>query len=268
MDQKRLLLAISISLAIMVIFQVVIGKFLPHPAPSPAVTLSAAQHSAGTPQEAAAAGAPGTAQTAPAATGPRLAIDAPKLSGSIALTGAVLDDISLKDYHETISKTSPLVQILGRRDGNTPTYVQFGWDAVTPNIPVPGDSTIWTASAGTLTPAAPVTLSWDNHSGQIFQLVLSIDDDYMFTVHQQVINKSAAPVQLYPWSRVVRDYTPQEKTSYILHEGPLGVFNNTLKQLSYKSTKIKAPPPPAARPSPKPAMAAGSASPTNTGWRR
>jgi YidC/Oxa1 family membrane protein insertase len=237
MDQKRLLLAISISLAIMVIFQVVIGKFLPHPAPSPAVTLSAAQHSAGTPQAAAAAGAPGTAQTAPAATGPRLAIDAPKLSGSIALTGAVLDDISLKDYHETISKASPLVQILGRRDGATPTYVQFGWDAVTPNIPVPGDSTIWTASAATLTPATPVTLSWDNQAGQIFQLVLSIDDDYMFTVHQQVINKSAAPVQLYPWSRVVRDYTPQEKTSYILHEGPLGVFNNTLKQLSYKSTK-------------------------------
>lgn len=237
MDQKRLLLAISISLAIMVIFQVVIGKFLPHPAPSPAVTLSAAQHSAGTPQAAAAAGAPGTAQTAPAATGPRLAIDAPKLSGSIALTGAVLDDISLKDYHETISKASPLVQILGRRDGSTPTYVQFGWDAVTPNIPVPGDSTIWTASAATLTPATPVTLSWDNQAGQIFQLVLSIDDDYMFTVHQQVINKSAAPVQLYPWSRVVRDYTPQEKTSYILHEGPLGVFNNMLKQLSYKSTK-------------------------------
>ena len=237
MDQKRLLLAISISLAIMVIFQVVIGKFLPHPAPSPAVTLSAAQHSAGTPQAAAAAGAPGTAQTAPASTGPRLAIDAPKLSGSIALTGAVLDDISLKDYHETISKASPLVQILGRRDGSTPTYVQFGWDAVTPNIPVPGDSTIWTASAATLTPATPVTLSWDNQAGQIFQLVLSIDDDYMFTVHQQVINKSAAPVQLYPWSRVVRDYTPQEKTSYILHEGPLGVFNNMLKQLSYKSTK-------------------------------
>ena len=237
MDQKRLLLAISISLAIMVIFQVVIGKFLPHPAPSPAVTLSAAQHSAGTPQAAAAAGAPGTAQTTPAATGPRLAIDAPKLSGSIALTGAVLDDISLKDYHETISKASPLVQIFGRRDGGTPTYVQFGWDAVTPNIPVPGDSTIWTASAGTLTPATPVTLSWDNQAGQIFQLVLSIDDDYMFTVHQQVINKSAAPVQLYPWSRVVRDYTPQEKASYILHEGPLGVFNNTLKQLSYKSTK-------------------------------
>ncbi len=236
MDQKRLLIAISLSLAIMVLFQVVIAKFLPHPAPSPAQTISQAQHAAGTPQAAEAAGAPGTAQSAPA-SGPRLAIDAARLSGSIALTGAVLDDIQLKDYHETISKTSPLVQILGRRDGDKPTYVQFGWDAVTPNTAVPGDTTVWTASAPRLTPASPVTLSWNNGAGLVFQLVLAIDDNFMFTVHQQVINKSPAQVQLYPWSRVVRDYTPTETTSYILHTGPLGVFNNTLKEISYKSTK-------------------------------
>jgi YidC/Oxa1 family membrane protein insertase len=236
MDQKRLLLAISISLAIMVIFQVVIAKYLPHPAPSPAVTLTQAQQTAGTPQAAAAAGAPATGQSTPAASGPRLAIDAPALSGSLSLTGAVLDDVELKAYHETISKTSPLVQILGRRDSDKPTFVQFGWDGPA-GLAVPGDATVWTPSAKLLTPATPVTLSWDNKAGLIFQLVLSIDNDYMFTVHQQVVNHTAAPVQLYPWSRVVRDYTPTEKTSYILHEGPLGVFNNTLKQISYKTTK-------------------------------
>jgi YidC/Oxa1 family membrane protein insertase len=236
MDQKRLLLAISISLAIMVLFQVVIAKFLPHPAPAPAVTMTQAQATAGTPQAALAAGAPATAQTVPAATGPRLPIDAPKLSGSIALTGAVLDDIQLKDYHETISKASPLVQILGRRDGDKPTYVQFGWD-VPANTPAPADTTVWTASAASLTPASPVTLSWNNGAGLVFQLVYAIDDNFMFTVHQQVINKTAAVIKIYPWSRVVRDYTPVEKTSYILHEGPLGVFNNTLKEISYKTTK-------------------------------
>jgi YidC/Oxa1 family membrane protein insertase len=236
MDQKRLLLAISISLAIMVIFQVVIAKYLPHPAPAPAVTLTQAQQTAGTPQAAAAAGAPATGQSAPAASDPRLAIDAPALSGSISLTGAVLDDVELKAYHETISKTSPLVQILGRRDSDKPTFVQFGWDGPA-GVPVPGDATVWTPSANLLTPSTPVTLSWDNKAGLIFQLVLSIDNDYMFTVHQQVVNHTGAPVSLYPWSRVVRDYLPAEKTSYILHEGPLGVFNNTLKQISYKTAK-------------------------------
>jgi YidC/Oxa1 family membrane protein insertase len=238
MDQKRLLIAISISLAILLIFQFGVERFLPHPAPSPALTATQAANQAGTPQAAAAAGAPGTAQSTPAAAGPRLAIDAPKLSGSVGLTGAVFDDIVLKDYRETIAKNSPLVQIMGRRSGDKPYYAQFGWnDVAGSNIAVPGDSTVWTASANTLTPATPVTLSWDNGAGVIFQLVLAIDDNYMFTVQQQVINKTGAPISLFPWSRVVRDYTPDEQTSYILHEGPLGVFNNTLKEISYGTAK-------------------------------
>jgi YidC/Oxa1 family membrane protein insertase len=238
MDQKRLLLAISISLAIMVVFQVAIDKFLPHPAPTPAMTVSQTQTEAGTPQAAAAAGAPGTAQSAPAAAGPRLVIDTPNITGSLALTGAVLDDVRLKAYHETLDKNSPLVEILGRRDGDKPFYTQFGWtDPAGGNVAVPGDGTLWKASAATLTPDAPVTLSWDNGAGVVFQLVLAVDNDFMFTVHQQVINKTSAPIKIFPWSRVARDYLPAEKTSYILFEGPLGVFNGTLKQVSYSSTK-------------------------------
>jgi YidC/Oxa1 family membrane protein insertase len=238
MDTKRLLIAISISLGILVLFTVLQEKFLPHPAPAPALTASQAQAAAGTPQAAAAAGAPGTSQAAPVASGPRLAIDAPKLEGSIGLTGAVFDDIVLKDYHETISKDSPLVQIMGRRGGDKPYYAQFGWNPVSgSNIKVPDDSTVWTASAPKLTQASPVTLSWDNGAGLTFQLVISIDANYMFTVQQQVVNKTGAAVQLYPWSRVARDYTPVEPTSYILHEGPLGVFNNTLKEISYATAK-------------------------------
>jgi YidC/Oxa1 family membrane protein insertase len=242
MDQKRLLLAISISLAILVVFTVLQEKFLPHPAPSPALTAGQASQVANSPAATAAiapaAGAPGTSQTKPAAAGPRLAIDAPKLSGSIALTGAVFDDIVLKDYHETIAKTSPLVQIMGRRGGDKPYYAQFGWNAASGGTTaVPDDNTLWTASAATLTQGAPVTLSWTNPDGVTLQLILSIDANYMFTVQQAVINKSAAQVSLYPWSRVARDYTPVEQTSYILHEGPLGVFNNTLKEISYSSAK-------------------------------
>jgi YidC/Oxa1 family membrane protein insertase len=234
MDQKRLLLAISISLAIMVTFQVVMDKFFPHALPAPPPAMVAAPQSGAPP---AAAGAPGTAQTAPAAAGPRLAIDTPKIQGSLSLTGAVLDDVRLKDYHETESKSSPLVQILGKRDGAEPFFTQFGWDDAGSNTATPTDTTLWTASAPKLTPDAPVTLSWDNGAGVTFQLILTVDDNYMFTVQQLVINKSSSPVKLFPWARVVRDYTPTEKTTYILHEGPLGVFNNTLTELTYAKTK-------------------------------
>jgi YidC/Oxa1 family membrane protein insertase len=238
MEQKRLLLAIGISLAILFVFQFGVERFLPHPAPSPALTTQQASDVAGTPQAAIAAGAPATGQAAPAASGPRLAIDGPKMSGSIGLTGAVFDDIVLKDYRETIAKDSPLVQIMGRRASDKPYFAQFGWNpAPGDNIATPNDATVWTASAAALTPATPVTLSWDNGHGVTFQLLLSIDDNYMFAVQQQVINKTGAALKLFPWSRVVRDYKPVEQTSYILYDGPLGVLNGTLKQVSYSTVK-------------------------------
>jgi YidC/Oxa1 family membrane protein insertase len=236
MDQKRLMLAIALSLGIMLVFQFVIGKYLPHPAPGPSQTMAQAQQAAGTPQAAVAAGAPATGAPAPA-TGPRLTVDAPKFSGSVALTGALFDDVVLKNYHETIAPDSPLVQIMGKVGSKTPSYAQFGWTPAAAGTKVPDDSTLWTASAATLTPAEPVTLSWDNGAGLTFQLLVSVDDNYMFTVQQQVINHTAAPVSLFPWARVERDYKPIEQSSYVLFDGPLGVFNKTLTQEGYGKLK-------------------------------
>ncbi len=232
MDSKRLILALALSFGILAIFTVLQEKFLPHPAPSPAQT---AQQVAGTQQAALEAGAPGTAQSAPA-SGPRLDVDAPMLKGSVGLTGAVFDDVVLKDYHETIAKDSPLVQVMGRRGGTTPSYAQFGWTAPA-GVKVPDDNTVWTPSAQELTPATPVTLSWDNGQGLTFQLLLKIDDKYMFTVTQNVVNHGASAVTVFPWSRVVRDYKPKEQSSWVLFDGPLGVFNGTLKQEGYGALK-------------------------------
>ncbi len=233
MDQKRLILALVLSFAILGIFTVIQEKFFP--APSPAQTEQQAKQQAGTKQAAIMAGAPGTAQTAPP-SGPRLDVDAPLLKGSVGLTGAVFDDVVLKEYHETIAKDSPLVQIMGRRGGDAPSYAQFGWTAPA-GVKVPDDATLWTPSAPRLTPEAPVTLSWDNGQGLTFQLILAIDDKYMFTVTQNVVNHGAAPVTVYPWSRVVRDYRPKEESSWVLFDGPLGVFNGTLKQEGYAALK-------------------------------
>jgi YidC/Oxa1 family membrane protein insertase len=233
MDQKRLLLAIALSLGIMLVFQFAFQKFLPAPAPSQ--TVAQAQAAAGTPQAAIAAGAPATGAPA-AVSGPRLAVDADKISGSILLTGAIFDDVTLKNYHENIAKDSPLVQVMGRVGSKTPSYAQFGWTAAA-GVKVPGDATVWTASAPKLTPQTPVTLSWDNGAGLTFQLLLSVDDDYMFSVQQNVVNHTGAPVSVFPWSRVVRDYKPEDTGSYVLFDGPLGVFNGALKQIGYGSVK-------------------------------
>jgi YidC/Oxa1 family membrane protein insertase len=248
MDQKRLLIAIALSLGIMLAFQFVAQTYFPKPVqvgqtnnsttqPTDAPNV-AATTAAGSPVPAGSAiagAAPANAATI-TPKGPTLAIDAPRLTGSIALTGALFDDLSLRDYHETIAKNAPLVQLLSPPGGARPSYGQFGWNGPA-GVKVPDVSTPWHASAAALTPSSPVTLSWDNGAGLTFQLLLAVDDNYMFTVTQSVINHTGSAVDLYPWSRIVRDYKPADEGTQVLYVGPEGVFNNTLHQDGYKSLK-------------------------------
>ncbi len=232
MDQKRLFLAIAVSLAILLGFQVLIAPHLPKPAP-PTLALTA-EHPLATPRE----GPPGAGvPPAPAAEpsdAPRLKIVAPRLEGSFDLLGAKLDDLTLKDYREDISPNSPLVRLLEPRSGNHPYYIQYGWTAAAgETLKLPDNDTIWTASPGTLSPGKPVTLSWDNQAGITFQIGLTVDDDYMFSVSQTVRNATGQDVKLFPWSRIRRDYKPEISGYYVLFEGLLGVVDGTLQETSY-----------------------------------
>jgi YidC/Oxa1 family membrane protein insertase len=242
MDQKRLMLAIAISIAILLGFQFLVSPHLPHPpAPPPAHVASnqaTPDKNAATPAE----GPPGASKqsTQPAAPKnvPRLKIAAPRLQGSISLLGARIDDLVLTDYRETQDPNSPNVRLLEPLSDSQPYYVQYGWStAPGEDLKVPGNDTLWTASADTLSAGHPVTLSWDNGQGLTFQLVLSVDDDYMFSVRQAVKNATQAPVTLFPWARINRDYTPEVAGYYILFEGLLGVANGTLHETTYAKAK-------------------------------
>ena len=233
MDQKRLFLAITISVAILLGFQ-----FFGPKRPVPAVDTKE------TPTGQTAAPAlnpafPGTQPTPVAAPEqrdvPRLQIVAPKVEGSINLAGARLDSLVLRDYHEQVSKESPLVRLLEPRVDPQPYYVQFGWTG--DGVALPGPETLWSATPGDLAPGRPVTLSWDNKAGQVFQLVVSVDDNYMFGIDQKVQNNGTAAVQVYPWSRIRRDYKPVTAGYYILHEGLLGVLGGTLQEQTYDKAK-------------------------------
>src|ERR1700761_1660902 len=128
MDQKRLFLAIAVSLAILLGFQWLVAPHLPKPPPQQIAQTSASQsveqHPATMPQE----GSPGAA-VPPAAAAPRLKIDAPRVEGSLDLRGAKLDDLVLKDYREEIAPNSPLVRLLEPRSETHPYYIQYGWTA-------------------------------------------------------------------------------------------------------------------------------------------
>ena len=176
------------------------------------------------------------AAAAVAREAPRVKIDAPRVTGSISLVGARLDSLELDDYRETLAKNSPLVRLLAPRQDPQPTYVQFGWTG-RGRVKVPDQSTLWTASATTLTRAQPVTLRWDNGAGVIFEITYSIDDNYMFRAEQRVRNQSSVPVTVHPWSRVRRDYTPETGGYTVLHEGLIGWVGGRLHDVTYSSAK-------------------------------
>ena len=244
MDQKRLLSAIVLSLAILLGWRFLVAPYLPHaPVPAPATVADTHQPlpSPATPRE----GGPdeGTAAAkAPPRNAPRLKIAAARVSGSVSLLGARIDDLVLDDYRDTIDPNSPRVRLLEPRKDGEPYFVQYGWLPAAGTDPgkLPDADTVWKASADTLRTGQPVTLSWDNGAGLTFQITLAVDDNYMFTVTQSVHNATGAPVSLYPYARIRRDFEPKGSSYYILFEGLLGVVDGTLHEDKYSSAKSTA----------------------------
>ena len=240
MDQKRLFLAFGLSALIFLAFEAFMPK-PPRPLPTEVAANAAATQTQTAPRPSDTVGAvpqdAGAAPVAPPANSPKLKIEAARVEGSISLLGGRIDNLVLRDYRETIEPNSPLVRLLEARGDPQPTYAQFGWTA-DGGVRVPDpNTTLWAANSDTLSSGKPVTLSWDNGAGLVFQQVISIDDNYMFTVVQSVRNTGTAPASVTPWSRIRRDYTPQVSGYYILHEGLLGVFDKRLKEVKYADAK-------------------------------
>jgi len=161
----------------------------------------------------------------------RVQIITPSLHGSLSLVGGRIDDLTLSKYHEKLDKTSPPIVLLSPSGSSNAYFADYGW--IGEGIALPSATTLWSASSKTLSPDRPVTLSWNNGQGLIFKRTYSIDENYMFKVHQSVENKGAVPVTLHPYALMSRHGMPEVTGFYILHEGLLGVFDETLQEIDY-----------------------------------
>jgi YidC/Oxa1 family membrane protein insertase len=169
------------------------------------------------------------------ALSPRIVIDTPSLKGSIALKGGRIDDLTLMDYRETVEPGSPNVVLLSPAGGPLPYYADYGWAGADKDLVLPTADTLWTAAnSGALTPQSPVTLAYDNGKGLKFTRTITVDDKYMFTVTDAVTNSSAAPVAISPYGLVYREQIPPKTSYWILHEGLIGVFDESYEPLTYK----------------------------------
>ncbi len=166
------------------------------------------------------------------AASPHIAIDTPRLRGSIDLKGARIDNLSLEQYRETVDPNSPPIVLFSPSGSNDAYYAEFGWvPASGTTQKLPGPDTAWTREgSGALGVDHPVTLTYDNGEGLVFQRTIAVDDHYLFTIRDQVQNKSGAPVTLFPYGLISRHGTPKVQGYYILHEGLIGVMGDQGEQ--------------------------------------
>jgi YidC/Oxa1 family membrane protein insertase len=166
-------------------------------------------------------------KTALAAPG-RVPIAAAGLSGSINLTGGLVDDLTTNRHTATQDKADGPQRIFSPAGTPAHHFAQFGWvagDGGAP-VPLPNAATVWTAPAGAkLSEQSPVTLSWDNGAGQTFTLTYAIDADYMLTVTQNVSNSGAAAIAVKPIANLNRTDKNASVDSFNVHAGPFGAFN-------------------------------------------
>jgi YidC/Oxa1 family membrane protein insertase len=170
-------------------------------------------------------------------TAKRITIDAPLVQGSFSLQGARIDDIVLTGYRETLDITSANISFLQKTSSQSPFFAEFGWASSDASQPMPNAQTLWASNSDLLSPSSPVSLRWDNGKGLIFTRKISINEDYLITFDDSVASNLDSAITMYPYGLVRRQGTPSMSGLYILHEGPLGVFDETLDEQDYSDLK-------------------------------
>ncbi|MEL6874755.1 MAG: membrane protein insertase YidC, partial [Pseudomonadota bacterium] len=161
---------------------------------------------------------------------PRVLIDTPRLKGSINLEGARFDDLTLTDYRVALDQESDPVRLFSPSGTENAYFSRFGWAGK--GIELPGDTTVWSTDQSKLTPDTPVTLSWNNETGQSFAITFSIDENYLVTAEQSVTNRGETDIAVNPFGLLSRVRNPNtipsvEQDSWTIHIGPMGVFEET-----------------------------------------
>ena len=165
----------------------------------------------------------------------RVLIQSDKITGSINLCGAKIDEIFLKDFKTSTREDSDFVQFFNPKDSGNAYWVESGWKAPK-NIryDLPGTDTLWVLEEGqTLTPDSPVVISWNNQNGLTFKQKISIDENYVFKIEQIIINNSPGSITVFPFQQLSRKEAPDVQALGLLHEGPTGYFDDQLEEVDY-----------------------------------
>ncbi len=166
----------------------------------------------------------------------RIKIAGDKIAGSISLTGARIDDLSLNDYYATINNIEN-VNLLSPSGTKDAYYFESGWTSSDSSMKLPNAKTRWSIARGSarkLKSGGSITLQWNNGQGLLFTRNIALDENYLFTVKQSITNKTNIEKKFNAWHLISRHNLPNDYSGYfILHEGPVSFLNDKLKELDY-----------------------------------
>ena len=167
--------------------------------------------------------------------GNRVPINSDRVAGSINLCGAKIDEIYLKKFRTSTKDNSDFVKFFQSNQDENPYWAESGWIAPRgAEFNLPDSNTLWSVESGQiLTQYDSVTLVWDNGMGLIFKQIISLDENYLFSINQEITNNSVSSITLFPYQQLSRKNIPKGQTLGLLHEGPTGWFDDKLEEVDY-----------------------------------
>jgi len=169
---------------------------------------------------------------------PNILFENSKISGEINLESFKFTSLTLKNYHQE-SDRKDLVKFLDYNNQNKSYFVESGW--MMKNINGSGNEIIWEVLKGDkLTPNNNIQLKWTSldRNIEIFRTV-SLDDHYMFSINDRIVNNASFPIVINQYALINKVKDDEKQQFFILHEGPFGVFNENLNEITYKKIKKK-----------------------------
>ena len=169
----------------------------------------------------------------------RVRFENENIIGSISLKGASIDDLTFKNYKINLNDDKKIT-LLGPRNINEGYLIESGFVTNDKNIDIPNSDTIWSIDGNSkLTNQSPIKLSWTNNQGITFEKEISLDNKYLFTIKQRVINKTNNKFDFYSYGQIIRNQIPDITDFYILHEGLVATLDDELIEEDYDDIQEK-----------------------------
>ena len=169
----------------------------------------------------------------------RIKFENNNIVGSISLLGATIDDLTFKNYQTKLNSNEKVI-LLNPRKVEEGYLIETGFVTNNKNIDVPNASTVWKVVGNNkLTTSSPLKLVWINSQGIAFEKNISLDDQFLFTVKEKVINSSDKTYNFYSYGQIIRNKIPKISNFYILHEGLLATLDGELIEEDYDDIQEK-----------------------------